>query len=167
MLKKIIHLQEYRQRSFPLFFLLFTAAAAISVFLAVFYMAGADEAAVTKSADPHRANFIKCGEGRRITCIVDGDTFWFEGTKIRISDINAPEINEAQCAREQTLGYQATDRMKELLNAGPFNMIAGGRDQDKYGRALRIVTRQGKSLGKKLVREGLAETWKGRRKNWC
>ena len=31
----------------------------------------------------------------------------------------------------------------------------------------RIVTRDGESLGDALVREGLAETWQGRRGSWC
>jgi micrococcal nuclease len=32
---------------------------------------------------------------------------------------------------------------------------------------LRTVTRQGASVGEELVREGLAERWKGYRGNWC
>jgi micrococcal nuclease len=27
----------------------------------------------------------------RVTCIVDGDTFWLDGTKIRVADIYAPD----------------------------------------------------------------------------
>ena len=42
-----------------------------------------------------------------------------------------------------------------------------GRATDKYGRALRIVTRDGQSIGQQLVDEGLARTWDGRRHPWC
>ena len=42
-----------------------------------------------------------------------------------------------------------------------------GRDQDKYGRDLRVVVRSGRSLGDQLVAEGLARTWSGRREPWC
>ena len=42
-----------------------------------------------------------------------------------------------------------------------------GRDVDRYGRQLRIVTRGGQSLGAVLVAEGLAETWAGKRGDWC
>ena len=42
-----------------------------------------------------------------------------------------------------------------------------GRDQDRYGRKLRIVTRGGESLGEMLVAEGLAREWTGRREPWC
>ena len=36
-----------------------------------------------------------------------------------------------------------------------------------YGRKLRVVMRDGKSVGQTLVTEGLAEEWTGRRRNWC
>lgn len=54
-----------------------------------------------------------------------------------------------------------------LLNAGGFSLGPVDRDEDRYGRKLRIVTRQGESLGMTLVDEGLAERWGGRRGNWC
>ena len=103
----------------------------------------------------------------RVTCVVDGDTFWLAGEKIRIADINAPETHGAACVYERTLGEAATRRLIVLLNAGPFALEAGPRDRDRYGRALRTVTRRGASLGAALVNEGLAETWRGRRSNWC
>jgi micrococcal nuclease len=113
------------------------------------------------------AAFALCPHGPRTTCVVDGDTFWLEGEKIRIADINAPETHGAQCASEQVLGDAATRRLIALLNEGPFTLEPYKRDRDKYGRALRIVVRQGQSLGAELVTEGLAETWKGRRSSWC
>ena len=51
--------------------------------------------------------------------------------------------------------------------AGPFSLEPINRDTDKYGRALRIVTRDGESVGAALVDEGLAERWKGYRGGWC
>ena len=33
-----------------------------------------------------------CGFGRRINCVVDGDTLWLDGEKIRLDSINAPEV---------------------------------------------------------------------------
>lgn len=105
----------------------------------------------------------------RRTCVVDGDTIWYEGAKIRIADINTPETSEPDCAQEAELGARATARMTELLNEGAFSLEAwtDGRDKDRYGRELRIVTRGGQSLGEVLVAEGLAERWTGHRRNWC
>ena len=50
--------------------------------------------------------------------------------------------------------------------------VGGGRgatagDLNTYGRLLRVVTRDGASLGETLVDEGLAEEWKGYRGSWC
>lgn len=112
------------------------------------------------------ARFELCGPVR-VTCVVDGDTFWLDGVKIRIADIDTPEIAEPGCGSEYALGMRATQRLRELLNAGPFQLQSQGRDEDRHGRKLRIITRGGRSLGGQLVGEGLARTWSGRREPWC
>ena len=103
----------------------------------------------------------------RKTCIVDGDTFWLSGEKIRVSDIDTPELSPPHCATERVKGEAAKRRLQELLNAGPFSMVAGWRDEDQYGRKLRMVTRDGRSIGEALVGEGLARRWEGSRRSWC
>jgi endonuclease YncB( thermonuclease family) len=113
------------------------------------------------------AAFALCAQGPRINCVVDGDTFWFNGEKVRIADINAPETHEAGCAEERALGSRAARRLVSLLNAGLFELAVEGRATDRYGRALRVVRRNGGSLGQTLVAEGLAEPWRGRRSDWC
>ena len=117
--------------------------------------------------EQYEISFSRCSSGPRYTCVVDGDTFWLEGEKIRIADINTPEVGSPECAREAQLGAQATGRLIALLNSGGFSLETIDRDEDQYGRKLRIVTRDGKSLGDILVEEGLAEEWKGRRSSWC
>jgi len=55
-----------------------------------------------------------------------------------------------------------------LLNDGPFELQSfQSRDTDRYGRKLRIVIRDGVSIGERLVAEGLARRWTGRRMPWC
>lgn len=100
--------------------------------------------------------------------IIDGDTFVSGGVTIRIADIDTPEI-AGRCPHESRLAARATQRLRELLGAGPFELRPSpdGRDQDPYGRKLRIVARGGRSLGDVLVAEGLARTWVGRREPWC
>lgn len=113
------------------------------------------------------AAFALCAEGPRTTCVVDGDTFWLGGEKVRIADINAPETHSAACPAERALGERATRRLVALLNAGPFTLEIEGRETDRYGRALRVVKRGNRSLGEQLVSEGLAEPWRGKRSDWC
>ena len=100
--------------------------------------------------------------------VIDGDTFDYDGERIRIADIDTPEVR-GRCDHESRLAAQATRRMAVLLAAGPFELhpTPDGRDEDRYGRKLRIVTRDGRSLGDMLVAEGLARTWTGRLEPWC
>lgn len=108
-----------------------------------------------------------CHSGGGTNCVVDGDTFWIHGERIRIADIDAPETHPSRCPEEARLGKAATNRLQALLNAGPIVLETGDRDTDRYGRKLRIVTRSGDSLGEQLVDEGLARQWTGRRQPWC
>lgn len=144
----------------------------VAAFSAVWMLGGppAGEAAVGfRTADSERASFSRCSGPVRTTCVVDGDTIWYEGTKIRVADINAPEVSNPGCAREAALGERATVRLTALLNAGPFNLATspGSPDTDRYGRTLRELHRDGESLGAVLVAEGLAEEWGGRQIDWC
>jgi len=112
-------------------------------------------------------SFAICG-ARRKTCVVDGDTIWLDGIKIRVADIDTPEVKTPKCAAEKALADRATSRLTDLLNEGSFEVLPlGSRDADRYGRKLRVLVRDGRSLGDQLVTEGLARTWSGRREPWC
>jgi len=111
--------------------------------------------------------FPICGSGHRVTCVVDGDTFWLEGQKIRVADIDTPEISAPRCDAELQLGQRAKYRMQELLNAGPIALEPADRATDRYGRALFRVTRSGTSLGETLVGEGLAVRYGSGQPDWC
>ena len=117
--------------------------------------------------DALSGRFGLCHSGGGRDCVVDGDTFWFGGEKIRIADIDTPETHGPRCAEEAALGAEATQRMHALLNEGPFTLESADRDTDRYGRKLRIVTRGGDSLGGVLVDEGLARWYAGGRQGWC
>jgi micrococcal nuclease len=101
-------------------------------------------------------------------CVVDGDTIRFEGVTIRLADIDAPETRDPKCAFEADLGDRATRELRDLMNAGSFDVVStGGRDQDIYGRKLRVVMRDGQSFGNILIAKGLARPWDGARRSWC
>lgn len=119
------------------------------------------------TADALSARFGLCHSGGGRDCVVDGDTFWFAGEKYRIADIDTPETHPARCAEEAALGDAATGRLRAWLNEGAFSLEETGRDTDRYGRKLRIVTRGGASVGSVLIDEGLARPWEGRRRGWC
>ena len=134
-----------------------------------FAVLGAEGLPASSAADRERAFFPICSGPVRVTCVVDGDTIWYQGTKIRIADLDTPEVSQPACANEAALGRKATRRMQALLNAGPFSLEPNpeGRSEDRYGRSLMLITRDGASLGAVLVDEGLAEEWGGAKVAWC
>ncbi|WP_203228097.1 thermonuclease family protein [Roseovarius dicentrarchi] len=102
---------------------------------------------------------------RRITCVVDGDTLWYLGTKIRMLGIDAPEV-EGWCKNERRLAQAATLELTRLLNTGLIRIAYDG--QDRYGRHLaRLWVRQGE-VGPAMIAAGLAVPF-GRRgpSPWC
>ena len=105
-----------------------------------------------------------CAPGPRDNCVHDGDTAWIEGEKIRIADIDTPELN-GKCEYERRLALRARNRLVELLNSGKFEIVRTGRD--RYGRTIATLHRSGRSIGDQLVSEGLARKWSGRREPWC
>jgi endonuclease YncB( thermonuclease family) len=111
--------------------------------------------------------FSMCGRPPHSNCVIDGDTFYIDGQSIRIADIDTPETHPPRCSYEATLGRRATRRLLGLLNSGPLVLKTGLRDEDRYGRKLRTVYRDGRSIGNVLVSEGLARRWTGHREPWC
>lgn len=105
-----------------------------------------------------------CGSGRRVTCVVDGDTFWLRGEKIRISNIDAPEM-AARCEAELQRAIASTLRLAQLLGTGRLQIRREGNDV--HGRTLATIRIGGQDIGDRLVAEGLARTWSGRREPWC
>jgi endonuclease YncB( thermonuclease family) len=122
----------------------------------------------TQDRRPARVVFGFCGGGHWTNCVIDGDTIEYGGFRIRLADIDAPELRSAKCASELNRARQATQRLNQLLNEGPVQIVSvGSRDEDRYGRKLRVIERNGRSLGGILVAEGLARRWDGARRSWC
>ncbi len=118
-------------------------------------------------SDPVTAQFNICTNAKRINCVVDGDTLWFRAQKIRIADIDTPEIFSPRCEAERRLGHLAKNRLLTLLNKGSFRLVSGKKDIDHYGRQLRVIYRAGQSIGKILIEQKLARQWTGSRESWC
>ncbi|MGV8939725.1 MAG: thermonuclease family protein [Allorhizobium sp.] len=116
----------------------------------------------------YAGKFYLCGTSGLDNCVVDGDTFWHHKTSIRIPGIEAPQTEQAKCQRERERGYAATLRLRDWLNAGAFDLAAlKGADDGRAGRRLRVVSRNGRSIGDILVSEGLARPSGGGASPWC
>jgi endonuclease YncB( thermonuclease family) len=129
------------------------------------WAARADESANAPPAPS--GNFGFCHIGAGTNCVVDGDTLWIQSQKVRVADIDAPETHDYRCAEEKALGDRATQRLIQLVNSGTVTLQPIDRDEDVYGRKLRIVSVNGTSVGDTLVSEGLARYYEGGRRPWC
>jgi micrococcal nuclease len=116
---------------------------------------------------PVTANFDYCQWGGGTNCVVDGDTFWIGGEKVRIAGIDAPETHPSRCAYEARLGNAATERLHALLNSGAVTMTNIDRDRDVYGRLLRNVQVDGADVGEAMVSAGVAREYGSGRRPWC
>jgi micrococcal nuclease len=114
------------------------------------------------------ATFTQCGPGRGAACVIDGDTFKLGDRKVRIIGIDAPELIEPYCPQEAALARRSADRLLTLLNQGPFDMIAHRlHRQDRHGRDLMVLERNGASIGGQLIDEGFARRYLGAKQSWC
>lgn len=99
--------------------------------------------------------------------VIDGDTLEVAGEKVRISNIDAPELPpHAKCWAEAGLAISAAQRLQEYVNVAPtLSLRREGRD--RYGRTLARVVDRDSDFGEALIAAGVAARWTGRRWDWC
>ena len=128
------------------------------------------------SAKPEQVSetFTRCGPGRGHACVIDGDTFRLGDRRVRVIGIDAPETHPPRCAEEGRLGEEATVKLQELLNRGPFEMVAPiYGSEDRYGRELRAIRRKlpdgaTQSIAAEMRESGLVRRYLGGfRRGWC
>jgi endonuclease YncB( thermonuclease family) len=107
-----------------------------------------------------------CGIGRRITCLVDGDTGWEDGRKWRLRNIDTPELSNPGCSAEYGVALRARDRLAALMGEG-YRVVWSGRT-DRYDRALvDVELANGSRADQVLLTEGLAQPWPNTGNVWC
>jgi endonuclease YncB( thermonuclease family) len=112
-------------------------ASPVFVAIAIVTASGFANAGSAQQLMTSNQTFSICGSGQRVTCVVDGDTFWLRGTKVRIADIDTPELSPPRCERERQRGMAAKQRLLEILNSGPLSFKRTTRDEDRFGRKFR------------------------------
>lgn len=112
------------------------------------------------------APFCYGAADRAAFCVVDGDTFWIAGEKIRIENIDAPESHQPACDAERDLAARATLHLRRLLGEPSSLAIVRSRP-DGLGRTLARVVANGRDAGEAMIAEGVAVPWAGKRHDWC
>jgi micrococcal nuclease len=96
---------------------------------------------------------------------IDGDTIDCDAERIRIANIDAPEVQKPKCAAERAAGYRAALRLDELLASGEVRIVR--QKLDRHRRTLALLTVPAGDVGEILIAEGHARPWRGKRENWC
>lgn len=115
------------------------------------------------------ATFARCNAGTNdYACVWDGDSLRLGDRNVRLTGIDAPGARSAKCPVEQAIAERATVRLLQLVNQGPFELVAHRFDtMDKQGRELMVARRGDVDFGKQLMSEGLAHRYYGIRRGWC
>jgi len=102
---------------------------------------------------------------------IDGDTLRLEsgGQKVRISNLDAPEIGGARCDAERKRGLEAKHALQDLLDRAQRIDVTvdRARPTDRYGRWLARVSIDGEDIGEALIARDLARPWRGKGSDWC
>lgn len=98
--------------------------------------------------------------------VVDGDTLDVSGERVRLANIDAPEMPpKSKCAAEADGALAATARLETLVSGGGLTLERTG--VDRYGRTLAHVYAGEADIGRSLIAAGLVRPWEGRRRSWC
>lgn len=102
----------------------------------------------------------------------DGDTCYVtienENTKIRLLELDTPEISKPKCTQEKKLGIQARDFINELILNAKNIKIKTEYKKDYFGRTLAFVIIDGVNISELLIKNNLGVVYKkGHKKNWC
>ncbi|MGY6663390.1 MAG: thermonuclease family protein [Glycocaulis sp.] len=97
---------------------------------------------------------------------IDGDTLRCGAERIRLADIDAPETGSgARCDAEAMLADLAAAALARELEAG--GLVIERRARDTWGRTIAVISRDGQSIGERLIDQGVAVAWRGRQHDWC
>ncbi|MGN6487333.1 MAG: thermonuclease family protein [Devosia sp.] len=111
------------------------------------------------------ADFRTCKGGHRVTCVVDGDTFWLKGEKIRLEGYDSPEMGPPKCSRPAVGAIEARDALTQLLNSGTVELKRRG--VDRYGRTLARVMINGQDITDTMIGAGHGRRYQRGQQSWC
>lgn len=115
--------------------------------------------------------FVKPKEGCRVVGIIDGDTVRLlcPGKGVisgRVVGYDTPE-KKARCLSEFLAALSATQYLRWILWSGA-QISARTQGEDRYGRALTMLSVDGQNVAERMVGAGLARRYDGgQRQGWC
>ena len=102
----------------------------------------------------------------------DGDTCYvmIDGTKakIRLLELDTPEISKPKCEAELELGLEARDYLNNLIANASSVEIKTDYEKDYFGRTLAYLIIDGEDASAKIRSSNLGVVYeRGNKKDWC
>ena len=108
-------------------------------------------------------NDLYCYDGD--TCYV---TFDGQNEKIRLLELDTPEISKPKCDAELELGLKARDFVNDLIANAETIEFKTDYEMDYFGRILSYLIIDGKDVSALLVMNDLGVVYKkGHKMDWC
>ena len=102
----------------------------------------------------------------------DGDTCYVtvdgKKTKIRLLELDTPEISKPKCEIERELGLKARDYLNGLIAKASTIEFNTDYVEDSYGRILSYLIIDGEDVSTKIVNNKLGVVYdRYNKKDWC
>ena len=104
-----------------------------------------------------------CYDGDTCYVMIDGNK-----AKIRLLELDTPEISKPKCEAELELGLEARDYLNNLIANASLVEIKTEYEKDYFGRTLAYLIIDGEDVSSMIVRNNLGVKYDTNNKmNWC
>jgi len=108
-------------------------------------------------------NNLYCYDGDTCYVTIDG-----KNAKIRLLELDTPEISKPKCDEELELGLKARDFVNDLIKKAETIEFKTDYELDYSGRLLSYLIIDGDDVSALLVQNGLGVVYKkGHKMDWC
>ena len=104
-----------------------------------------------------------CYDGDTCYVMIDGNK-----AKIRLLELDTPEISKPKCEAELELGLEARDYLNNLIANASSVEIKTDYEKDYFGRTLAYLIIDGEDASAKIRSNNLGVVYeRGNKKDWC
>lgn len=108
-------------------------------------------------------NDLYCYDGDTCYVTVDGTK-----TKIRLLELDTPEISKPKCDAELQLGLKARDYLNDLIDNATTIEFKTDYTEDYFGRILAYLIVDGEDVSAKIVKNNLGVVYdRNNKQDWC